>query len=93
MIKVRVLPPMPINVNIGSVAPVDVIAPNVEIITRSNEEVYNGDVSVVPGIEDVTLNTANKLVESDITVFKIPRFDVSNTEGTTVYIGGTLDGN
>lgn len=53
-------------------------------------DIYNGDTVVIPTAhDDITLQTAQKLVSDDITVKKIPCYEVSNPEGgTTVYIGG-----
>lgn len=51
---------------------------------------YEGDYEVTPSMsEDITLETANKLMQDDVTVLKVPRYDVANEAGgTTVIIGG-----
>ena len=51
---------------------------------------YEGDYEVTPSLsEDITLETAKKLMTDDVTVHKVPRYDVENTAGgITVYIGG-----
>lgn len=51
---------------------------------------YEGDYEVVPSLaEDITLETAKKLMTDDVTVKKLPRYDVANEAGgTTVYLGG-----
>lgn len=51
---------------------------------------YEGEYEVIPSMsDDITLATADKLMQSDVTVHKVPRYDVSNEAGgTTVYIGG-----
>lgn len=49
---------------------------------------YEGDYEVTPSMKNnITLETAKKLMTDNVTVKKIPRFDVSNEAGgTTVYI-------
>ena len=51
---------------------------------------YEGEYEVTPSLaEDITLNTAKKLMTDDVTVKKLPRYDVANEAGgTTVYLGG-----
>lgn len=50
---------------------------------------YDGEYVVTPSTEDaVTLQTAQKLMDADVHVQKIPFYDVSNDQGgSTVYIG------
>lgn len=49
---------------------------------------YEGDYEVTPSLsEEIKLETAKKLMTDNVTVKKIPRYDVSNEAGgTTVYI-------
>lgn len=51
---------------------------------------YEGEYEVVPSLaEDIKLDTAKKLMTDDVTVKKLPRYDVANEAGgTTVYLGG-----
>lgn len=51
---------------------------------------YEGEYEVIPSLaEDITLETAKKLMTDDVTVKKLPRYDVANEAGgTTVYLGG-----
>lgn len=51
---------------------------------------YEGEYEVIPSLaEDITLETAKKVMTDDVTVKKVPRYDVSNEAGgKTVYIGG-----
>lgn len=57
---------------------------------------YDGDYEVTPSLsEEIKLETAKKVMTDDVTVHKVPRYDVANTAGgTTVYIGigGMEDG-
>lgn len=49
---------------------------------------YTGAYDVVPKVTQQTLPTANKRMTRDVTVMKIPYYEVSNEEdGQTVYIG------
>lgn len=53
---------------------------------------YNGEYSVTPSAtSEVTLQTAQKLMDADVHVQKIPYFDVSNNSGgQTVYIASEV---
>ena len=55
---------------------------------------YEGEYEVTPSMsEDITLETAKKLMTDDLTVKKVPRYDVTNEAGgTTSYIGGMVNG-
>ena len=50
-----------------------------------NEE-YDGEYSVIPTLENQTLATADKLMKQDVTVEKIPHYEVSNNAGGTTFI-------
>lgn len=51
---------------------------------------YEGEYEVTPSLaEDIKLETAKKVMTDDVTVKKLPRYDVANEAGgTTVYLGG-----
>lgn len=55
-------------------------------------EKYSGPYEVTPQAHEAqTLNTANKLMLDDVTVHKVPFYDVSNTTGgKTVYIASEV---
>lgn len=59
----------------------------------SNVEIYAGDYSVTPQADsEQELSTAQKFLEDNITVEKIPYTEVSNTsDGVTVYIGKDVE--
>lgn len=60
-----------------------------EVISSETHEEYHGIIEVIPQVDNnVVLNTANKIVNDDITVLPIPYYEVSNIDGTTVVIGG-----
>jgi len=51
-------------------------------------ELYTGPYEVTPKPYDVqTLQTINKTLQNNVTVFTIPYYEVSNTSGKTCYIG------
>lgn len=61
---------------------------NEVIEVDKNHEVYMGEYDVTPNIEQQVLETANKVLVENVTIKKIPFFEVGNTSGgTTVYIG------
>lgn len=52
---------------------------------------YEGEYKVTPKVIEQTLPTAKKLLSEDVTIKKIPYFEVSNTSGgNTVYIGNEV---
>lgn len=55
--------------------------------------VYSGTTTVVPKMdEEQTLSTAGKVVVDDITVTKVPFYEVTNqTGGTTCYIAMEIE--
>ena len=58
-----------------------------KIITEAND-IYNGTTFVTPSAHtDQILQTANKIVKSNITVQIIPTYETSNPTGTTFIIG------
>lgn len=59
---------------------------------KGDYQKYTGDYEVTPSLsEDITLNTAHKVMSDDVTVKKVPRYDVTNEAGgVTVYIGGMM---
>lgn len=52
--------------------------------------IYDGDYTAEPKLfEDVTLHTKDQKMKSDVTVKKIPQYEVSNEAGgTTLIFGG-----
>ena len=55
-------------------------------------EQYTGAYTVTPDAENaVVLPTTGKVLAQDVTVKKIPVFEVSNADGTTIYIASEVD--
>ena len=57
---------------------------------EADVEVYDGDYDVTPQLDsEVVLATGRKKMKSDVTVKKIPQYEVSNEAGgTTLILGG-----
>ena len=57
------------------------------IIIHSGGEIYDGPYHVTPmAYNSQTLYTRNKTMINNVTVFRVPYFEVSNEKGKTVYI-------
>lgn len=57
----------------------------------SDVETYTGNYLVTPKTEEQILKTNKKLMTNDVTVKKIPYYDVSNESGgSTVFIGSEV---
>lgn len=65
-----------------------------EILKVGNAEdcpVYDGNYTVTPAVTEQTLKTAQKKMVADVTIKKIPYFEVSNNSGgTTATIGNEV---
>lgn len=56
-----------------------------------NYEAYDGEYKVTPAIHEQTMATSQKVMKDDVTIKKIPYYDVSNQAGgSTIYIGGDV---
>lgn len=55
--------------------------------------IYDGEYSITPQRVAQVLDTGGKMMTDDVTVKKIPRYDVANESGTTVIIGDDEYGN
>lgn len=75
----------------GTLASTESISGTLTIPTYIDVDLYEGDYTVSPDFEGVTLETTNKTLTDDITVSPIQVETVSNTSGgNTVYIGGII---
>lgn len=73
----------------GSISSTHTISGSLNVPAGEFYETYDGSYDITPSPHhDVVLPTANKVMNSDVSVFKIPYFETSNTLGYTVYIGG-----
>lgn len=63
-----------------------------QVIIDDNVPDYTGDYEITPNAHNpIVLQTKNKKMVDDVTVKKIPFFDVSNTSGgTTIFIGNEV---
>lgn len=61
------------------------------VAVTKDVECYDGPYMVTPKVAEQVLPTAKKLMAADVTIAKIPIFDVSNTSGgTTIYIADEI---
>ena len=74
-----------------SVSPRQEIGIEQDIINVLPVPVYKGEYEVTPKVTEQTLPTAQKVLEKDVCVKKIPYFEVSNNSGgNTVFIGSEV---
>lgn len=60
-----------------------------EVVNIGHFPAYEGDYEVTPKVVAQTLETANRSMESDVTIHAIPYYEVDNAfQGQTVIIGG-----
>ena len=94
------LAPTVIKFKIGSITaihfhaePIEAIhfhaEPHVIAVSSGDVPVYDGAYSVTPKVyEETTLETKQKLMQNNVTVSKIPQYQVSNdADGVTLIIG------
>lgn len=94
------LAPTVIKFKIGSIAaihfhaePIEAIhfhaEPHVIAVNSGDIPVYDGAYSVTPKVyEETTLETKQKLMKNNVTVARIPQYQVSNdADGVTLIIG------
>lgn len=61
-----------------------------EVTEYLGGEIYTGDYTIRPEVDEQTMPTATKLMVNDVTVLAIPRHEVDNDAGgQTCIIGGT----
>lgn len=61
---------------------------NITIPTSANNDVYNGEYSIIPSAENsIVINTYQKLLLYDMVIQKIPYVEIENESGgVTVFI-------
>lgn len=61
---------------------------NIEKIYLNNYNYYKGEYDITPlAFQQQKLETKDKILKENVIVKEVPFFEVSNVEGTTVYIG------
>lgn len=58
-----------------------------ERILDGEAGIYDGEYRVIPKVSEQTLQTTRKFMTKDVTVEKIPLYEVDNNKGTTIIIG------
>lgn len=59
---------------------------NINVNVPTGEE-YGGEYTIIPSIEEQSMNTKDKLLKENVTIEPIPYYETSNESGKTVYIG------
>lgn len=78
------------SIQIRSVGNLKVDIGDVKFVTQISQT-YEGDYRVTPKAnEEIVLQTKDKLMRENVTVEKVPFFDVSNDFGTTIYIASEV---
>lgn len=90
MVHVNVLSPPTIGVQ--ATVPNANVSIGGQIIYIPIGDIYDGEYEVTPDFNTQTLETENKSMHDDVTVHPIPVHRTSNPYGTTVFIGGILNG-
>lgn len=85
--KVRIVEKKPMRVRLLEKRPLIVRLQNVTIVNRVASDPYLGEYVVTPYKEDRVLPTKYKDMTDDVTVKRIPMFEVSNDSGITLVIG------
>lgn len=63
----------------------------IEKVIIYDGEKYEGDYVITPQVnEQQELETKNKIMIKNLTIKKVPFYEVSNEEGTTVFIGSEV---
>ena len=60
------------------------------VVVPTGGKPYEGAYEVTPTVEGFTLPTARKVMSKDLTVNRIPYYEMDNTAGTTVFIGSEV---
>lgn len=62
-----------------------------QVETAPDVEMYDGSYEIIPKVDEQMIPTAQKFMTRDVTIKKIPYFDVGNTAGgSTVYIANEV---
>ena len=56
------------------------------ITSKPIDEIYQGEATVIPSVDEQTLSTKNKTLYQDVVVAKIPTYETSNEFGTSFII-------
>lgn len=62
------------------------------VVNHTEGERYTGNYEITPKVDETqTLQTRNKVMSDDVTIFQIPFFQTSNLYGDTIYIGSEVE--
>lgn len=86
-VKIQTQPTAAVRIGAAEPAAVSVGVSPVQIVEYQN--LYTGEYTVTPDITPVVLPTRDKLMADDVTIHKIPLWEISNPQGgKTILIGG-----
>lgn len=84
MIRVRVGPQSIVSVRVVSGEPVRVNTTGTAVVGAAE---YSGPYDVIPRFSEQILLTAQRLMQKNVTIKRIPQYEVSNDYGTTLILG------
>ena len=84
MIQVRVAQQSAVSVRIAGAASVRVDVTGTAVVGAPE---YSGPYDITPLFSAQVLPTAKRLMRQDVTIRKIPQYEVSNDYGTTLILG------
>ena len=78
----------------GEISLINVIDGEIDKVFHvDSHSAYGGPYTVIPkAYEDQTLQTENKLMLENVLVTEVPKYEVSNEYGKTIYIADNLGG-
>lgn len=86
-VKINTQPNAAVRIGAAAPAAVAVGVSPVQIVERQN--LYTGEYTVTPDVAPVVLPTRDKLMVEDVTIHKIPLWEIGNPQGgKTILIGG-----
>lgn len=62
------------------------------VYVHRDADIYAGEYSVTPAVISQVLPTKDKLLVNNVTITKIPTYEVSNEYGNSFYIASSLEG-
>ena len=84
MIQVQVAQHGTVSVRIAGAVPVRVDVTGTTVVGAPE---YAGPYDITPLFSTQILPTAKRLMQQDVTIKKIPQYEVSNDYGTTLFLG------
>lgn len=90
MIKVKVKDSAKVKVSVTP-SPIVDIKISSSLVAVDKYKIYEGEYTITSSTEDQMLLTKDRALLDNITVLKIPTYEVPNDKGITFYIGGSQE--